>query len=273
MILSTRAGTRILDYYFDESTAGTVDADIVRYNQSPHAIPNTQVSACATVVVDLSKSEAELLSQLKRHTRDKLRRALKENLTYHVSDGVDPEALRIFADHVDRCLSAKHLPRVSRPRLSILAKQKALDLSWMTDESGEILCASSYLITPKRVRGLYAGAAFRFSGNSNVKTRIGRANRLLYWQDMLRFKSAGFTQFDLGGYYTGVDDPERVRVNGFKDEFGGSVVHEYNCEKAVTLRGKIILWVIQKRRQWYLQKGSHGVRTAQRNEASIPASV
>jgi hypothetical protein len=274
VILSTRMSVRIADFYFDEPAPAGLKADIIRYNQSPVPTPGSDCTPCSTIVVDLSLPQDELFCNLKSHTRQKIRRTQRDELTYEFSNDGDQDTLVRFADHLNRCRDLKLLPRVGRKRLFILARQKALDLSWVRDQSGEMLCASSYVITPFRVRGLLAGASYRNTTDPTRRTMIGRANRLLYWRDIVRFKEAGFRFFDFGGYYMGSEDQEKLRINGFKEEFGGEVLHEFNCQKGMTVKGNFMLWAIRRRSEWMMRKRSRALQsTVEENESSIPASI
>jgi hypothetical protein len=274
MILSNRMSVRIADLYFDEQMPPELKADIVRFNQSPRPIAGAKCTPVATIVVDLSAPEEELHSKLKSHTRWKIRRAQKDGLTYEFSSDGDPEAARRFADHLDRCTDLKDLNRVSRTRIGILSCQKLFDVSFVRDSSGEILCASSYLVTPSRIRGLWAGAIYRSTTDPTKRTIIGRANRLMYWRDILRFKAAGVSTFDFGGYYLGSEDQEKLRINAFKEEFGGRVIQEFNCETTLTLKGELASLAIRKRGEWAMRRRASAPQvTVEEHESPISASV
>jgi lipid II:glycine glycyltransferase (peptidoglycan interpeptide bridge formation enzyme) len=163
----------------------------------------------------------------------------------------------------------------SRQRLTILSRNRALDISFVRDKAGDILAASSYIVTPSRVRGLYAGASYRATTDPSRRTAIGRANRYLYWRDMLRFKEAGIRMFDFGGYYIGSEDEEKLRVNGFKAEFGGEIIHEFNCQSAVTIKGKLALWGIEQRARRMVKRRLQGLQSQstweKRHESSVPS--
>lgn len=272
MILSTRMSVRMVDLFFDEPMPSQLEVDLIRYHQSPTPVAGASCTPFSTIVVDLARPQDELLSKMKSHTRYKIRRASeKDQFAYEFSNDGGREAITRFADHLDRCATLKHLPGASRQQLRILARHRVLDLSFVRDKSGEILAASSYILTPTRVRGLYAGALYRATSDNARRTLIGRANRFLYWRDMLRFKEAGAHIFDFGGYYTGTEDEEKLRVNGFKLEFGGEILHEFNCAIGATLKGKITLWAMQQRGRWLLRRRSR--MTQSRTESSLPASA
>jgi lipid II:glycine glycyltransferase (peptidoglycan interpeptide bridge formation enzyme) len=281
MIISSRSSVRIADLYFDEQPPPRLSVDIVRYNQAPAEVHGAICTPFPTIVLDLRQSPDQMLANMKQHTRYKIRRgaeaARTNEITYLYSSNGDSESVREFADHFDRCAALKNLPNASRERLSILSGNGALDVSFIRDRAGEILAASSYVVTPLRVRGLYAGVAHRATADPSRRTRIGYANRYLYWSDILRFRSAGVHLFDFGGYYTGVDDEEKLRVNGFKSEFGGLVVNEFNCEQTLTLKGQIAAWFLhhRERRLWKQRaaKTEQTIRTQEQHESSLPASV
>jgi hypothetical protein len=269
---------RIVDLYFDEPVPVLKGVDIIRYNQAGSPIVGAACTPFSTIAIDLSKSEDELRSNLKSHNRYKIRRASeKDDLVYEYSNDGNWDAILRFADHFDRCAALKHLGEVSRERLRILAENRALDLSFVSNKSGDLLAASSYLLTPTRIRGLYAAAAFRTTTDQSLRTIIGRANRYLYWRDILRFKEAGILIFDFGGYYTGNEDEERLRVNVFKAEFGGQVLHEFNCQQATSLQGRVALWAIEQRAQWLARKRAQAMQAEPAQEeyhpSSIPSSV
>jgi hypothetical protein len=66
---------------------------------------------------------------------------------------------------------------------------------------------------------------------------------LLHYKDMLAFKAAGVRLYDFGGWYAGDTDTDLLRINKFKEEFGGNVELRYNCERGVTLLGKCALTI------------------------------
>jgi lipid II:glycine glycyltransferase (peptidoglycan interpeptide bridge formation enzyme) len=278
MILSTRLSVRIADLYFDEPFPAGTGADVVRYNQFSKSVPGARCTPFSTIVIDLSRSPDELLAKMKSHTRYKIRRAgEKDELTYEFSSDGDQAAVIRLADHFDRCAGLKHLSKASRPRLRILARDNALAVSFVCDKAGEILAASSYILTQWRARGLYAGASYRQTNDPTRRTLIGRANRYLYWNDMLRLKQAGLRLFDFGGWYSGAEDQEKLRVNGFKEEFGGEVVYGFNCEEARSLKGKVMLSALGLRARWEERRSSaraaDPAATSEAHEGSIPASV
>jgi lipid II:glycine glycyltransferase (peptidoglycan interpeptide bridge formation enzyme) len=80
---------------------------------------------------------------------------------------------------------------------------------------------------------------------------IGRANRWLHWQDMLRLKQMGLERYDWGGLFEDDSTPERAGINSFKKHFGGRQERTYDCTVPVTLRGRIYLPLRDAWRRWH----------------------
>jgi len=70
---------------------------------------------------------------------------------------------------------------------------------------------------------------------------IGRANCFHTWHDILRFQRQGIETYDFGGWYGGTENAEKLRINRFKESFGGKVVPEFNYEVGVTIAGRLAL--------------------------------
>jgi lipid II:glycine glycyltransferase (peptidoglycan interpeptide bridge formation enzyme) len=70
---------------------------------------------------------------------------------------------------------------------------------------------------------------------------IGRANRLLHWDDICFFKNNGFLIYDMGGYSMDKDNEELQAINKFKEGFGGEIIKEYKSQIPQTFKGSIFL--------------------------------
>jgi hypothetical protein len=268
MIISERYSIRIVDLYFGEPRPESRGVDIFRYNQCPAPIDGAVCALFPTVVLDLSKSPDQMLANMKRDSREKIRQAEREErrgiLRYEYSVKNGAESVERFANHFDRCATAKAMPNSSRSRLTLLARNEVLDVSHVSDLKGELLAASCSILTPKRIRGLYAAATFRLTSESSKRSLISRANRYLYWRDFLRFKEMGAELFDFGGYYVGNSDAEKLRINRFKASFGGEVRTEFNCEECITLKGRLAHWIIGRRNAYAWRKHKHKAAAARR---------
>ncbi len=83
----------------------------------------------------------------------------------------------------------------------------------------------------KRVRLLHsASKIYSITDEPSEKAMIGRANRLLHFSDMQRFKELGYEIYDFGGYAHQTNDNMLIGINNFKDSFGGQLVEESNYQ-------------------------------------------
>ena len=186
---------------------------------------------------------------MKRGTRYEIRRAAaRDNLVYDYCDGNDVRVFAEFCEYCDKFLVNKRQPKLDRRWLALLAQASLLELTRIADSAGQTLVWHCYHRSPQRATLLYSASHFRNGNGTEYRNKVGRANRYHHWQDMLRFKSAGISTYDLGGWYDGNQDEERLRINKFKEQFGGEIVRNYICEQAPTLKGVLFLRV----RRWLL---------------------
>jgi len=54
--------------------------------------------------------------------------------------------------------------------------------------------------------------------------------------------------YDFGGRYMGSEDKERMRINIFKEGFGGTLSQGWNGERLVTLRARLGVPVVRRMR-------------------------
>jgi len=50
----------------------------------------------------------------------------------------------------------------------------------------------------------------------------------LHWFDIQYFKTYSFINYDFGGWYSGSTDIKKLRINKFKEEFGGEIKEFFN---------------------------------------------
>ncbi len=55
--------------------------------------------------------------------------------------------------------------------------------------------------------------------------------------------------YDFGGWYEGREDEERLRINAFKESFGGTVAQGWNAERLITLKARIAFLLARKLRR------------------------
>jgi hypothetical protein len=246
VILSTRASVSIADHYFDEPSSGPT-ADIVRHNYFSCPQPGMSTRSSSTILIDLAQSTEELLAQMKSLSRRQIRHS--PNPAFSLSFLHTPtlaDVTRFCQFHLE-CNRLKGLQPISAQRVQILAQNGVLQLSFATATSDGLLAAHGYVVVNGRARLLYNACSFRAPSDPAIGKLIGSINRILLWYDMLEFKNRGLRWFDLGGWYEGQRDLEKLKINFFKESMGGRIVKEFSSVRAATLKGKVALLVINSR--------------------------
>ena len=95
----------------------------------------------------------------------------------------------------------------------------------------------------RRATLLHSASHFRNLDDNELRAVVGRANRLLHWKDIIGFKAEGLEVYDFGGWYAGSEDQALLKINQFKEGFGGSRVEQVNAALALSWRGWVYLKV------------------------------
>jgi hypothetical protein len=243
MIVYQKKFIRIAECWIGEDPDAS-GVDLLRCFQQPQPVKNMFCRDFYTILLDLTQDNDALLAKMTRDTRYEIRRAAaRDQFVYDYWDGRVPQVIEEFSAYFDRFATQKKQPKLNRPWLSRLAEAGALTISRIAETSGETLVWHGYHRGRDRVTLLYSASLFRSNPTSAYRNRVGRANRFQHWQDMLRFKNEGLSTYDFGGWYEKDKDQERLRINKFKEEFGGEVVRNYICERALTRKGRLFLLV------------------------------
>ncbi|MUG99576.1 hypothetical protein F7734_47760 [Scytonema sp. UIC 10036] len=232
----------IAEVWFDEELQDTSCVDLVYYLQRTNPIETFECQEFYTILIDLTKSEDELWKKIERNNRYKIRQASqKDKVIYQFwdCDRVDAKLVNEFSDTYDSFALEKGLSKLKRTRLLQYAEASILNISAVKLPDNRPLVWHVYYRGKNRVRLLHSASLKK---NSEVSPQIiGRANRYLHWQDILNFQNLGMTAYDLGGWYAGNTDQERLNINKFKEEFGGDIVKNFNQSYATTMKGKLYL--------------------------------
>lgn len=175
-----------------------------------------------TKVVDLNKTEEELLKGFRKNTVYEILRAKREGAYTLIED--DRGA---FVKFYNQFAMTKKLPPLTLKKLKRYGS--ALVISKVAIDKEDV-AMHAYVAdhTSQRARLLYSASLFRLEAENEEKSTIGRANRLLHFMDMIYFKKCGFNEYDLGGYAVNTKDPGLAGINHFKDGFSGQLREESN---------------------------------------------
>ena len=249
MLLYRSHGLTIAEVWFDEP-ADSPRTDIVRHHQCLRPIYGSACTTFNTLVLDLSHTEKELWNKIHKDTRYEVRRGReKDGLTCAAWDGNDIVMLKQFCSIYAAFAEQKGLSPLSWDYLKGLAAAGMLDVSWVTTATAENLVYHAHVLVANRSRLLHSVSLFRASSDSGFRNLVGRANRLLHWNDMMRFRAAGVRTYDFGGWYDGTDDQDRLRINDFKEGFGGKVERNWNAEVLVSWKARVMVPLVRSLRR------------------------
>jgi hypothetical protein len=237
----TRKGITIAERYFDDSAPDRLPKiDILRF--AGVLSPNTQRRwrQTQTLLIDLLQSDEVLLEKMGKNTRYKIRRAMdRDRLAVEVFDTPTAGVLAEFCDYYDRFATSIGLRPIFRPRLELMSEAEMLTLTSVRDDSGAPLAWHAYVVLPPRSLLLHSASLYRDVDRSATRNMIGRANRYLHWCDMVHFKRAGHSAYDMGGIDVAGRTDETRRIGDFKLGFGGDVVPIHACVMAVSAKGRV----------------------------------
>jgi lipid II:glycine glycyltransferase (peptidoglycan interpeptide bridge formation enzyme) len=242
MIFYKKRSLRFAELWFDEpGPDGTVD--VLIYNQA--SVPPDGVAAeeKTTIVIDLTQPTDALLTAVQKDTRADVRRAQRDGVLCCEIDTHDQAARHDFYEYYDSFAQQKGLNALDRPRMETLAADERLSITAAVDAAGQKIVYHAYVVCGTRARLLYSASQLYTASAPRMKSFIGRANRMLHWEDILLFKAKRFAAYDLGGWYAGEFDADRLRINRFKEEFGGKKLKEYSATAGVSLAGRFAVFI------------------------------
>jgi hypothetical protein len=246
MVRLTRGTVRIGEVWYDEEPEA--DIDVVRHRQRTRPVVGARCSEFQTPFIDLTRSEDALFADIKSDARTKIRRATaKDRVTCRAFEGAAASRTdATFVTFFNEFARGKGLGTITAALLGAYAEAGVLDLSCASVEGDEAqLVWHAHYRSATHARLLHSASLYRASSDPGFRNLVGRANRLLHWADVRRFKAGGLRVYDFGGWYGGDSDAEKLSINRFKAEFGGRIVQTFDCERGVSPRG--VLFVEAKR--------------------------
>ena len=229
--------------FFDEEP-GPEKVDRLYFFHRFTPLENATCVPWRTLVLDLRTDPDGLLKNMEKTCVYKIRRAKeRDNVVCEYPDPASAKVQAEFWDFFTQFASTTTVDMPDRQFVNLLTEQRRLVVSTAKDVQGETVAYHVYCQGQRRARLLYGCTLHRLEQDSGVRNAIGRANRLLFWTDILHFQEHELETFDFGGWYPGQSDTLRLGINKFKEGFGGQIVMTYVCDRGGTLKGKIALWI------------------------------
>ena len=249
MIVYCKSRIRIAEMHFNEKGAPP-PVDVVRYRFRTEPMEGGRSAELHTILIDLTQDQDQLLAGMNDNTRHQIRKGGRSELTVEFSEKPDLARTEEFFAFWREFALLKGMPDVNRDRLLGMREHGALALSRVRDQGGETLVWHCYVYTKEWTRLVYSASLFRKEADKARTTLTGIANRYLHWQDMLRFREMGLTTYDMGGWYAGQTNGAKLKINYFKEGFGGAVVPVFTTDLGITLKGSLAIRLRDLKIRW-----------------------
>ncbi|MYM41693.1 hypothetical protein [Duganella qianjiadongensis] len=247
MVKYRKHGLRMAELWLDSPIVRPKKCDVLTLQQYSQLPAGAISKPFSTLTINLLLSEEQLLEGLDRDTKYEVRRAASKDMVECIVETESSEEVcRAFHSFYEQFAIAKGLDRL--PIEPLLARSRCGTLRFSRALlDGSTLVWHVYVMGPTTACLLHSASLFRQLDDSKSRATIGRANRLLHWRDMLAFKAEGKSIYDFGGWYAGQDNPDLLRINRFKEGFGGQRTDQVNAALALSWRG----WIYLKLRQHF----------------------
>ena len=233
----------IADIFYDQNEKPDENVDVLSYyfvSEKPKKAFSLQEGF--TMILDLSKTEEELFSLIGKTNRYQINRAKTKDdiICYNMLEPgeYNLNAVEDFISFHNIFAQSKHLPGITIKNLEQYINSKNLCIR-AAKKDDEIIVMHLYDYTEKLARLFYSCSLFRNNDDSDYRSMLGRANRLLHWDDMIYLKQRGLSVYDFCGWYGGKTDKEKLKINEFKESFSGEVKQEYSYVVPITFKGYI----------------------------------
>lgn len=238
--IRARGKIKVLEVWFDDMPSSVKEYDLLVSHQRSQPITQSRCLYFYTILINLSRTDAELLADMAKGTAYEIRRARdKDKVICRITLSPMPDEINEF---IAFYVMTTHLPeqgQILQNRLLELHNSELLGLSWAFDTDRLCLVWHAYICHERqhRARLLHSISLQQPETDQAMRNLICRANRYLHYNDMLVLKEHGYQFYDFGGWYAGIEDNKRLQINKFKESFGGQIIYGYDCEEPLSPRG------------------------------------
>jgi hypothetical protein len=227
------------EVWFEEQPPADAAVDILVHRRRQEPVARAHTSVHRTARTNLARSADDIISAFSHSCRYQIRRAdARDDLRCEIF--LEPtERLAEFIEFFDLFAQQKNIWLADRHWLARVAAEGQLVLSAAL-HAGRALVWHAHLRTCQTAMLAHSASLFR-GLDEGSQALIGRANRWLHWQDMLRFKELGDTQYDWGGLFEDESAGDHAGINRFKASFNGAPMETYDCVVPLSWRGRVWL--------------------------------
>jgi len=238
-----RFGIKTADIFHDNTEKPDRKVDVWSYFFVAKR-ENFRSNSVCSILLDLSKTEEELFSNFSKTTKYQINRAKKKDgiicATVYEPGNHNVSVLNDFLDFFNAFAMSKGLPSLSMRNLEQYIEMNTLYIR-SASKDNEVLAMHLYDVSNNLAWLQRSCSLFRKNNDPTHKSLIGRANRLLHWEDCLFFKQKNLLEYNFGGFYTGNIDKELLMLNEFKDSFGGELKTLYSYMIPISPKGYVLI--------------------------------
>jgi hypothetical protein len=184
-----------------------------------------------------------IFDSFKPNLRNEIRKSKKMDFTCGVND-LSMDDFATFYNHFAR---AKGFPPYAKERLTKYKPENVMITSARAPSTRELLVVHVYLVDGERASLLHSVSRIHDMEDDEKRKLVGIFNKRLHWEDILHFKSLGYSVYDWGGVSHKYDNKVLMGINAFKRAFGGIerelLVYNTILRETINLAWKMIRFI------------------------------
>ena len=226
-----------LELWFGEPEPPGCRHDVVVRHRAPERSPGGHCEEFYSLQIDISRGLDEIFHDFSRTTRAEIKKSIEgDALQFEFIDNPSVNQLKEFIDFYDEFARGKGMEILRRKQVEAYRRSGRFSLNRVFN-SDRTLTWHSTLRYAEHVGLVHSASHFR-AGDTELRKLISRANRRLHWEEFQHFRTSGCRVFDLGGWYAGSTDVQKLMINRFKESLGGMKVLEFTVTENRSLLAK-----------------------------------
>ncbi len=227
------------EIWFDEKWERD-GADLAVFYQRSEALNPSAAMEVHSLEIDLAQDRESIWAGFAATNRTQINRGKKSGFAVKVWTDPPRNVIDEFFAFRRRFALERGMAAADPIWMYAYASQGALLLTRADDPAGKAMVWHSYSRVPGWVRLLHSMSLSGESGPEERK-RIAWANRFLHWMDLLECQRLGIERYDFGGWYAGTVDEKLLRINFFKEQFGGRRTRRFHSMLPSSKKGMLYL--------------------------------